>query len=221
MKTALTLTALVTVIGSANSALAQYVPNYFYYGPAYSSTPYEGARRGEAAWIQAYGQFLEHQARAAQSWEHAYRERMYNRSLVYFARRERETAKLQARAEKRALAAVSKDFQQQPAAKRPAGNELSPTGVIHWPAVLRDSRYQSVRSQLDTSFAVRARRGYMRPDPTSRRQIEQSTGALLAQLRGQIRQIPTSVYLDAKGFVQRLANEARFPADQAALASNE
>jgi hypothetical protein len=218
MKTVLTIIVTLPAICSVSSAQAQYGPFYCWGGPAYSSTAYEGACRGQAAWIQAYGQFLVHQAQAAYSWELARQKRVDNRIQTQCARRELEEVGRQERAKRRAEAAQQKaPVDRPPVARRPGRDELTEAGEIRWPAVLLAEPFQGARSRLDELFAARPA-GPIGSQVALRTEIEAAARVLFLELRARIHEIPTNDYIGAKGFVQRLAYEARFPVGDRTLA---
>jgi hypothetical protein len=74
---------------------------------------------------------------------------------------------------------------------------------------------------LDDLFAARARRASIVSEPTMCGDIELAAQALIDELRARIRDIRPTDYIAAKGFVQRLAYEARCARDRDALALND
>jgi hypothetical protein len=249
MRSAFACFVAAAAIGSASAAQAQYFGPYGgYYGNStwYSSTPYEGARRGEAAWIEAYGRFLEHQARAAQSWHQAERERLLNRRLVWQGHREREMTERQERAQRQREArrrnappgqapapVVAREDEGEAAPDeaprevievvgpaRLTRDELSETGAIRWPDLLQDPRFDAARSRIESLFADRAARGCEAPSRAQLREIDATARALAVQLRAVVRNAGVGDYTLARGFVRRLAAEARFPQGQMLLADD-
>lgn len=97
--------------------------------------------------------------------------------------------------------------------RRMTPNELDPvTGTIHWPVTLMDPRYEEFRKELDRLFQEReTAHGSIGYEVFT--QIGTTTSAFLAALQENIKDFPNAnEYLQAKTFVQALANEARFPA---------
>lgn len=125
----------------------------------HSSTAYEGARRGEAAWITASGEYLQDEAQAAILWQHAEamnyenelnktasaltRKKMLNDFRDYEKQRrlDRKEESKQLWAEKYQELAVTYKL-----------NEYQfnwETGAIYWPSLVASPRYSQHRVRLE------------------------------------------------------------------------
>jgi hypothetical protein len=97
------------------------------------------------------------------------------------------------------------------APKRASTQDVDPiTGGLDWPLALTDQQFSPYREKLDAMFAQRAQKeGAI--GLTSYRDIQSVTDEMLAILKGNIRSMTGTDYMQAKTFVERLATEARFP----------
>jgi hypothetical protein len=222
MKTAIAYAAFLTIVAAANPALAQVAPYvYSWQGPGYSSTPCEGAMHGEADYARSYGKFLESQALAAQTWGSAERIEQSNRYLKLSAIREARERDRANRAER--LAEVARRNQTLFHKTVPnvlSSEDLSANGIIAWPNLLLDQRYETTRTRLDRLFAERAQRAFSTANSKMRHEIETAARTLKQELRGQIAELQPAEYLQAKRFVQAVADEARLPTSQTQIAQN-
>lgn len=100
-------------------------------------------------------------------------------------------------------------------AKEGAPKPLNPgqfdpvTGKIKWPVALNSEAYAQYREKLDALFAKRASNSALTIDDFI--EVDKLTTAMLAELKGQIRQLPPDLYLASKEFVKSLAYEVRRP----------
>jgi len=96
------------------------------------------------------------------------------------------------------------------APSRATAKDVDPiTGGIDWPALLATEPYAAYREQLDRMYAQRAEQGgHIGYDSSAK--IQDVCGAMLAELKGRIRDYPATQYLSAKKFVERIQYEARF-----------
>lgn len=84
------------------------------------------------------------------------------------------------------------------------------TGRINWPILLQADEFARYRAELEALFATRADLGgintwgYLRIDQTSK--------ALLEQLKGRVADFPPQDYIQARRFLEALAYEAKYPA---------
>lgn len=126
---------------------------------SHSSTPYEGALRGQAAWITAAGEYLQDEAQAAIMWQHAKslhfdnelkktataltRKKMLNDYKDYerarqFERQERSKQLWEVKYQELARTYRLDEF------------EFNwETGAIYWPSVLANRRYADYRQRLE------------------------------------------------------------------------
>lgn len=82
------------------------------------------------------------------------------------------------------------------------------TGEIYWPLVLQGSDYAAYRQRLEKLFAERAAAGGALTIEQAQ-SIQSLTTDLTATLRNNIRNYPTSAYLEARNFVDSLSFEGR------------
>ncbi len=125
---------------------------------SHSSTAYEGARRGEASWISAYGDFLVDESKAALVWEHV-ESKHYDNTL-------KKTATALAR--KQMLEEYREYQRELKQGRREAGKQLMEkkyldlahtyrldqfefnweTGAIAWPSLVAGPRYAQHRKKI-------------------------------------------------------------------------
>ena len=98
--------------------------------------------------------------------------------------------------------------------------DLNARGIIAWPNLLLNPRYETTRTRLERLFADRAQRAFSTANPQMRHEIEAAARTLKEELRGQIAELRPGDYLQAKRFVQALADEARLPASPTQIAQN-
>ena len=95
--------------------------------------------------------------------------------------------------------------------QRPASFELEPArGRIYWPAVLLEEEFSDYRIQLDSLFAQR-KAALDTSGSNVSGQVQTAAMQMREQLRSKIQQMSSSEYLAARGFLESLAYEARFP----------
>ena len=93
---------------------------------------------------------------------------------------------------------------------RLSSKQLDPlVGKIRWPEVLRLETYAAGREQLDGLFAQRAAAGG-NADVSGHVAIRNTARQMQADLKKNISEYPPSAYLEARRFLESLANEARF-----------
>jgi hypothetical protein len=97
------------------------------------------------------------------------------------------------------------------APKRATTNDLDPiTGGLAWPRALTDPQYDPYRKKIEALFQGRAKQGGAIGMDTFR-DIKSTGDELLTALHANIGNYSPNDYMDAKRFVERLQNEARFP----------
>jgi hypothetical protein len=100
-------------------------------------------------------------------------------------------------------------------AREAAPNRLSPgeldyvTGGIAWPRLLRGDEFTQLREELEKLYAKRADVGGS-IGPETYRQIRDTTDAMMAQLKSNVKKYRANEYIDARKFIESLAFEARF-----------
>ncbi|NQU22239.1 MAG: hypothetical protein HQ567_13225, partial [Candidatus Nealsonbacteria bacterium] len=131
-------------------------------------------------------------------------------AATYFAMRE---ANSQARAAERGPRPAAEDLARlarEGGPDRLAADQLDPqNGQISWPALLQDDRFSGHRSELQYAFTQRTANGTI--DAQQQARVRQATTAMLAELRGHVRQISPMEYTATRTFIQSLAYEAQLP----------
>ena len=103
--------------------------------------------------------------------------------------------------------------------KRPGDRQLHPDqDKIYWPHALQHERFIEYREQLDRLFAKRGM-GSGIGDGTYQ-QVQDVAGAMQADLRSMIRQMPPAEYLQARRFIDSLVFESRFAKRIEGVAAN-
>lgn len=228
----------------ARECAAQHVPRFGYdayhgYVPIYGGYGYGGygygggmtaamgAGIGVGAAAQGLGQArvdqgayeLEH-TQAESQYLQAYQQYLQTVNLQREAYNERQQASLKEYAAKTAearaqVAAYKKDMQNRAAPHRLTSAQFDrETGVITWPAVLRDSRYESDRYAIDKLFHERTAENSGAGSPNCA-EIEKATNQLLADVGKDINNLSVDEYITARHFITSLAYEARFTANGA------
>ena len=113
---------------------------------------------------------------------------------------------------------IAADRARRQAPGRPDTRNVNPvSGDIHWPASLRGPRFAVSRYRLETIFAQRAR--YDEEAWDASLEIPQITRSMREDLKSMIRDLPSSEYVAAKTFLNKLEYESRFPAAGSGLAA--
>jgi len=220
------LAACLAVLMAQNPAPAQCCGSASYSAPAvhpyyggaplwhrHASTAAEGYARGVAAVLYAQGAYHRLSAEARVIHAQAYAQELENRQRAVDTFFNVRATNRRARAAERGdrptfeeLAKLAKDA----APPRLDGEQLDPaSGQIDWPAVLRDGQFAVYRAQLEQLFSYRAAKGKF--DSAPQRQVQELTGAMLARLKANIRQLSPMDYTEARGFLNSLAYEAQLP----------
>ena len=172
MRTTLPALAVLVVNLLSPVALGQESSPYVGYGIAtsrrfappeaahrHSSTVYEGAMRGEAAWITAAGEYLQDEAQAAILWQQVeamHYENELNKTATALTRKKmlsdfRDYEK-QRRLERKAQSKQLWAEKYQELARTYKLNEYQlnwETGAIYWPSLVASPRYAKHRERLD------------------------------------------------------------------------
>lgn len=189
-----------------------------YYGGGYpvhshSSTAAEGAMRGLSDVVRSQGQANLDNSAAAINYSVARSNELENQKQyteTYFAKKEMNR---QARAAARGPRASMADLVRYAQAGKP--KPLSPsdvdtvTGDIQWPMLLRTKTFERDGKKIQKVFASRANSEAL--SPTEYREVRQLTSKMLADLKGQIREVRPADYTASKRFLQSLAYAAGQP----------
>jgi hypothetical protein len=227
--------AFAVVLAATTSATAQSDPNSIeartgqYHKPVspypvemgfsqdHSSTAYEGAMRGRAAVIQAWGNYELDRSQAAVISEQARalnRENDVKQTRALFQQKQLwHDARHEARRQREAQLAAGR---QKGIARRAtvyaqayqlsAAQFDSATGAIRWPSVLLDAKYQADREQVDELFRVQL--AYGDPQPNSAKGLVRKIDALGRALRSNRTALPREEFLAASKFLAGLKLEA-------------
>jgi hypothetical protein len=180
----------------------------------HASTAAEGALRGMASVARSAGSYNLQTSQAAINMTEAQRNYIQNRdeaTNTYFQMR---AANKEYRAQERGPRPTAEALVRYAQAGKP--ERLSPSdldtvaGTISWPPLLQADRYAASRSKLDKLFAKRVDQGVISYE--DQREIAEATKAMLAELKGQVREVPQMDYIAAKRFIESLAYEAKIPA---------
>lgn len=223
------------ILLSANIAAAQSDPvqALSYNGPNYqptspnpvemgftqhhSSTALEGARRGKAAVIQAWGNWELDESQSEILREHARalgRENDLKQTQALHVQIGMwNQARIQARDEHEArLAEGQRKVAERSATVYHQTYQLSPmefdaaTGAINWPTVLQDTKYQQVRERVEELF--RLQRGYGNPQPGTAKEITRNIESMRRALRNDVSSMPNEDFAAAAKFLVGLKLEA-------------
>ncbi len=231
----LRLSAVAVILLSASVVSAQSDPTaaLSYQGPYYqpaspnpvelgftqhhSSTAIEGARRGKAALVQAWGNYeldesqseiLRQQARALDRENDLKQTQALHAQIAMW-----NQARIQARDEHEArLADGQRKVAERSATVYHQIYQLSPlefdatTGAINWPTVLQDGKYQQVRDRVEELF--RMQRGYGNPQPGTAKEIARNIESIRRALRNDVGNMPNEDFVAAAKFLVGLKLEA-------------
>ena len=85
--------------------------------------------------------------------------------------------------------------------------ELDPvTGVISWPPLLREKRYEPNRKKLELLYADRSAAGYLSGEQVG--ETRQLLEGIMSDMKANIKSYPSQMYVSAKKFLQSLGYEA-------------
>ena len=198
-------------------ATIYHTPHRFYPTPAtvhHSATAAESYARGQAALTSARGHYnrmtAEAQVLLAEAQQHEIENRQ-RRINGYYSMRERHR---QEQAAKRRPRSTSEQLRRIASASKPAA--LSPkdlnraTGEIDWPTILQTREYDVFRTDLEKLAAQWAKTHCLGNDELE--QTQRVTKELLAQLKTQVRKIPSYRYTATRRFVESLGYQLQQPA---------
>ncbi|HWB08011.1 MAG TPA: hypothetical protein VG826_02115 [Pirellulales bacterium] len=186
------------------------------------TTPFGSAMLGMSAATYAAGTYNLNTARAAVSYQQAYRAWIENQKLreqTYFDMR-RMNASYRAEQEMQhphATPEAIDDFNHSRLPAPLSANEFDPAkGVIEWPGLLNRKEFDDGRARLEGLFSEAA------DDPhgsglgtQNYRDIQTAIGEMSDKLHSELRQFKPDEYLAASRFLKSLAFEARTPGGEA------
>ncbi len=217
-----TVLACIAIAVGVSIAFAQTEPitppsSGSYYGgypmSYHSSTAAEGRLRGLGDVVRSHGQANLDNSAAAINYSIARKQEMENRqqwTSTYFDMRQANRA---ARALERGKRASMEDLIRYAQAGKP--KQLSPgeldtiTGTIHWPILLRSDEFTTQRAELEQLFSRRASSSVLGYEDFAI--VQETTDAMLDELKDQVREISPTQYIAAKRFLQSIAYEAGRP----------
>ncbi len=177
------------------------------------STPAESYARGQAEMLRAQGDAYQAAAAGAIDYEQARGAYMENQKRWQEIQMERRKMGEQERQEHYAAQRAARD-RRSVSAPPPAAMSLSDaqydrgTGAISWPEVLQGDAFATGRAAIEELLKLKAHTGST-SDVNDR--IYQSTSALLAQLKQQVKTLPPSGYIEARKFLTLLQSEVQPP----------
>ena len=208
----------VTAANSQTQPITPPSPNVYggggYYGGSHASTAAEGGLRGMGDLVRSQGQANLSNSAAAINYSIAQKNEIENRSQwthTYFQMRK---ANREYRAAERGPRPTMEDlvrYAQRGKPKRLGTSEVDTvTGAINWPVLLRSDEFAASRSELEAAFARRASHSAI--DAEDYAKVKRATSRMLADLKKQVRNVPSNQYMIAKRFIESLAYEAGLPA---------
>lgn len=178
-------------------------------GGGFASTAEQGAMMGMADMMQAAGSRNLMNAQAMGFVEDARRKNIDNRMYgteAYFQMRQTNREARAAEAPPKASQADLERYARARAPDRLSPSELDPlTGVITWPAILREDPYKSSRDALEQLYTQRASMGAL--TGTQRGQVQQAIGSIQAGMKQNINNYVPQDYVQAKKFLESLHYE--------------
>jgi hypothetical protein len=205
------LTAVSFVLLQGTLLYGQWVAPYYNNKAA---TAGESWARGISDVVRSAGETNLRNSEAAINVEEARSRNFDNRlkyTQTYFENRRMNREYRAAERGPRITAQQAERIARERAPKRATSQDLDPiTGGIAWPRPLLDDQYASHRQEIEKLFHERAQKmGAI--GMSTYREIGAACTDLLAALHENIRSYSPNDYMDAKRFVERLQNEARFP----------
>ena len=185
--------------------------------PAASGTVMESWYRGWADAVRAKGEYARNVAAAQIDAETSRQMAIANRALevrTHRAIRDEYVAREMA-AHPPMTASAQRQVTRLRDPKRLTVAQLSPAGVVAWPASLQVGAFDSSRARLDALFAERARALSSDACLEVAGQIETEAAGLLTQLAA-AGDIPVMARVNAKNFINSLRFEARQPRSEPA-----
>ena len=216
---AATLLSVATVNAQGYAIQAPYVGWGHYYGHA--STYEEGVLRGWAAAARGAGQYNYETSLALINREAARSQYLDNRQKfveTYFTIKK---INKQYRAEDRTARLTQEDYAKLAKDLGPdrlTASQYEPVlGKLSWPALLDDDAFRLEREAVDRLIAERTVEN-SGLGSTNGRAIQAQAVQMKSKLKGQIRTVSPSEYVQAKKFLTSLEYEAQLPLDVQAVA---
>jgi hypothetical protein len=180
----------------------------------HASTLQEGIRRGAADMIRAAGEYNYNTAAAALIFEEARKANFGNRlyyAETYWAKKSLYEQQLATRKTRRLEATIAKPAVEPVKLRLPlAPIDPGQPGFV-WPAAFEHPAFAASRQRVTALFAERTPDN-SGPGSQSYLRIVNTTAEMKSLLSDLIREMPPMAYVEARGFLDRLAHEAGQPA---------
>jgi hypothetical protein len=209
-----TTTSAATTLPSTGFLAPGYGGGYGYYAPDRSSTAAEGFLRGLGSMAAGAGEYNLLTAQAGLLSAEAYRLALANHDAdiqSYYALKRENAAYRQEQQGPRPTTEELARLAAQGIPERLSPGELSRTGEISWPLLLRAGQYSQDREELQQAFARRAGAGEVGPEEAA--QVRQVTDAMAATLQKSIRSVDPMQYIAARRFIRGLDYEFTQPTE--------
>ena len=188
-----------------------YIPGYgFGGGTAYghASTVEEGVQRGFADVVRSAGAANLMNSAAAQNWEAARKQYIENRLQATETFFDMRRVNAESRAAERPRPLSTEQYvrlARQQAPVRLSVSQFDPlSGTISWPGILQDNQYKAEREAIEKLFQERAK-----GTTSNSAKIDAAIQALADKLKPAAQTTSANEYIQAKKFVDSLANEAK------------
>lgn len=175
-----------------------------------ASTPFEARARGLSEIIRARAAYNQMTAEALEQMTEAARKQMRNReewTHTYFRMREANRTYRDKEEGPRPTTEDIVRYAEMGKPERLSPGEIDPvTGSIAWPEALRGPAFDEDRARVESLFGEWTRYGSLSLE--HRREIRDTTDAMLGKLKERIHRFPTPDYMAARRFLESLAYEA-------------
>jgi hypothetical protein len=182
----------------------------------WASTPMEGLGRGVAEVIRAAGAADLAYSKAAVNYAEAQRQFLKNDvdfvNTYFQVRRLNQQFRTQERGPRPTMEDLARFALLGKPQRLSPGDMNAANGQIYWPVILRAQVFAPYRIRLEDYFDQRAKFGGVTPEMYLR--LDQTSRAMIEELRRYVADFPPGDYVRAKHFVESLNYESRFPLGQ-------
>lgn len=214
---------LLVICSPANAQLWYGASVNYPIGTDAASTPASGIGHAAADVIRAQGMYNESTANALLRFEQARGQYLANQRQWMDMVTMRQRAITATRERSREMAKVrnaryrDEGLWKAPLPPRLTSLELNPsTGKVTWPVALQRDTFALDRNEIESLLAARSEGGSTSELMES---LENRTRQMRLELRDHIRELRTQEYLQARRFLDSLALEAEFPAQETTIAN--
>lgn len=181
------------------------------YAPNLGSTPAESYARGMADTMRAQGEAYQNIARGMVDYEQARSAYIQNQKQWQQTAMEREQLGLQRRQQYYAAQRASRQRYEAMAEATPPPRLSTEqydraTGLVKWPEVLQSPDYADARKKIEELLVLKAHTGNT---SAVNQKVYEGAKALQNDLKNHIRDLPPHGYIEARKFLDYLAQEAR------------